>query len=178
MGGVELWLSQHVEAVRRETLDIESRRDRLKYERQSNDGLMRTTEAMSAEIAGLERYIEEAGKRLIYLESGLPRRVKFVPAFLAALDACISDKVYVESLDETEPYRIELTGWALSDSSAHGFFRALADKMAPLGLEVIDPSTRAGGGIGEGSDLYEMHVVISDPEVARPRIRRSVDVED
>jgi|GEM_PF-2797760 len=143
----DLWIRDWRDTVIDEAHTLEMRLAGHREEHRAAASRTRVHEAMLTDKAAEEERLRAARSRLGYVETVLPQRARFLPAFLESLSGAVDQDVYIESVVETAPYQIELSGLALSDGAAQRFLRSLAGTLAPLELMFLEQSasTRRAG---------------------------------
>lgn len=132
-------------ALTRSVRDLAAARERLRrVTGEIGDAERRTADAaaLAKEIASLEEERDALSARRRMLEEGVSARARLLPLLLDALAAAASDEILLERTVEESPGRIRIDGRALSERGVQAFGRAVAAKVLPMRLRVVDLAIR------------------------------------
>lgn len=156
--GAEFGVSRYQENLEREAAVLKQQLDEKKFEVRNKQSLIQTGQTLQADIDQERERLNSIRSQLKYYENDLPHRARFLPELLEVVSDNITDDIFLESLEEKEPYHVELDGWALTDAAAQRFYQSLCADLEKLGLAMLEGSSRAQeGGVGAGA--YTLHAV-------------------
>ena len=151
-------MNRYEESVTREMENLEERLKVKRLEMKNIQNTIQTGQTMRAELDNERDLVKSIRSQVKYYEKDLPHRARFLPELLEVVSRTVSEDVFIESLEEIEPYHLDLKGWALSDLTAQRFYRSLCREFEKLGLVMLEGSTLVQeGSVGAGA--YTLHAV-------------------
>lgn len=156
--GVEFGVSKYEESLERDSANLERQLEAKRFELKNVQNSIQAGKALLADLDTEHERLKTIHAQLKYYENDLPHRARFLPELLEVVSRTVTEDIFIESLEEKEPYHIELEGWALSDQAAQSFYQVLSTEIKKLGLDILEESARHQEG-GTGAGAYALHAV-------------------